>query len=470
MKRFTSVVLALASLALGARGVGAARPRYGGTLRVEMAETIRSLNPATPAADAKEASARSRVQPLVFETLTRIDGERGLQPSLAVSWESDTRGSRWRLRLRSGVTLHDGSTLEPWQAAAALRAVETRWSIATDGDTVIIDLPEANISLPWLLAESNHAVSVRTSTNATVGTGPFRLDHIDAAAISLRANDDYRDGRPFVDAVTILMGRPLPAQLSDLDAGRADIVSVQPTDTRRLAQRGMSIAASRPLELVALVFEPHRAGDSFEAARRSIANALNKPAICNVLLQQQGEAASGLLPSWLSGYTGRFGAGQPSLSRAAAAALPPGQRDLIVRVDASDPLARAIAERVAVDAREAGFSFRLQEAAGLAPRADARLVRVRVPAALPERALAAAVDALPIRASASRPTVPIPGASLDEAYRAEAELLDKAVIVPVVHLPETYGLAEQIEVFRAGPILASGVWNFGDVSIMTLRP
>jgi peptide/nickel transport system substrate-binding protein len=56
---------------------------------------------------------------LVFEPLVTID-EHGLQPMLAMSWESDPRGARWQIRLRSGVQLHDGSTLEAWHVASAL--------------------------------------------------------------------------------------------------------------------------------------------------------------------------------------------------------------------------------------------------------------------------------------------------------------------------------------------------------------
>src|SRR5262245_58165924 len=101
MTRSICACLALASAWLVVEAVPrAARPQYGGLLRVEMAATLRSLDPATPAADADEAAARARVLPLVFETLTRIDASAGLQPGLALAWEPDDRGARWRLRLR----------------------------------------------------------------------------------------------------------------------------------------------------------------------------------------------------------------------------------------------------------------------------------------------------------------------------------------------------------------------------------
>ena len=45
----------------------AARPRYGGTLRVEMRATVAALDPS-------EGGAAARLLPLVFDTLVTVDG------------------------------------------------------------------------------------------------------------------------------------------------------------------------------------------------------------------------------------------------------------------------------------------------------------------------------------------------------------------------------------------------------------
>src|SRR5689334_3368781 len=107
MKPFTSALLALASACLAAGELRAGRPQYGGTLRAAVAGTIRSA-PAVAAADGADRIAQERILPLVFESLTRVDADAGLQPMLATAWSSDARGMRWTLRLRADVTLHDG--------------------------------------------------------------------------------------------------------------------------------------------------------------------------------------------------------------------------------------------------------------------------------------------------------------------------------------------------------------------------
>ena len=468
MRRFISVCLALASVGLANHVVQAARPRYGGTLRVEVEASIRSLDPSAAASDTAEAATRARAMGLVFEPLVTID-EHGLQPMLATSWESDTRGARWQIRLRSGVQLHDGSTLEPWHVASALRVSEPAWMIAVESGAIVISPREPLPDLPWLLADTRHAIVVRGSSGALAGTGPFRIDSREPGRVSLRAHDAYWNGRPFVDAVQIEMGRPAAAQLGDLEGGRADVVGLSALDARRIIQRGLHIAASRPLDAIAVVFEPHRAGDTALAWRRTLSAAVNRASMSAVLLQRLAEPADALVPRWLSGYAPLFAFDRsPTLTRAAVAALPLDQREVTLRVDASDPLAHVIADRIAVDAREIGFTVKVQAPAGLAPRPDARLVRVRVPNTSPDRALAALIERIANR-DGSAAAFP-PGATLDAVYQAERQLLERSVIVPIVHLPDIYGLSDRVATWNRPVVSVSGAWNFADVWLRSGAP
>src|SRR5262249_8012467 len=259
-----------------------------------------------------------------------------------------------------------------------------------------------------------------------------RLERVEPDTLTLRALEEYRDGRPFLDGIQVRMSRPVATQLSDLEAGRADLVGIQATDTRRVLQRGMHLTASSPIELVPLVFGPHAGGDDFAPVRRTLSSIVNRATLCDVLLQQQALPARAFLPQWISGFAGSLQSGRPPLTRSALAALPAEQREIVVRVEASDSLLRDLAERIAVDAREGGLSMKVQAPAGLAPRPDARLVRVRLPATTPERAFAELAERLGQR------VVPDTSASsvqsVDVVYRTEASLLDRSVAIPIVHL------------------------------------
>ena len=103
MRRSLFRFLAAVSL-LALRADAVERPRYGGTLRVEMQAAVRRLDP---------AEAPERLAGLVFERLVRLDERGRPQPALALSWQSSPGGRRWQFRLRPGVKFHDGSPLTP---------------------------------------------------------------------------------------------------------------------------------------------------------------------------------------------------------------------------------------------------------------------------------------------------------------------------------------------------------------------
>ena len=175
--------------------VSASRPQYGGTLRVNTQAVVRTLDPVTATNDAAGSASRNRLLPLVFETLVAVDPARGLQPLLARSWEGDARGTRWRFHLRSGVVLHDGSMLEPWQVATALRTSGNAWNVATDGDVIVIEPPHPQPGLPWELADDRHAVVVRRSPSELLGTGPFRIERLRSSYLESSLREPARVGR-----------------------------------------------------------------------------------------------------------------------------------------------------------------------------------------------------------------------------------------------------------------------------------
>src|SRR5262245_62870721 len=110
--------------------------------------------------------------------------------------------------------------------------------------------------------------------------------------------------------------------------------------------------------------------------RRLVAGAVDRAAIGNVVLQGRAEPATELLPPWISGYAPPFAA--PAIARATratAARLPADQRTLTLRIDPADAIARPVADRIAVDIREAGGTVTVQIPAALARRPDVRLGR-----------------------------------------------------------------------------------------------
>jgi len=265
------------------------------------------------------------------------------------------------------------------------------------------------------------------------------------------ARENPEGGRPFLEGVDVQMGRPLRDQAYDLDLGKADIVQLDGAEARKPGRR---IWASSPVRLLVLVFAPRIADPRVHEA---LTLAVDRAAIHNVLLQSQGEISGALLPQWLSGFAFVFNASSDAAkARELAAAVPAPARSFTIGVE--DAALRPIAERIALNARDAGLAVSLVPQAGAA---DVRLLEVRIAAADPPRALAAIAATLDLAAPARTD-------SPDALYNAERGLLGGFRVVPLFHLADVYGVAARV---KGGPgISPLGEWRLENVWLEGGRP
>jgi len=365
----TSVLLASAGSVESSR-----RPRFGGTVRVEIGAVIHSLDPAGASADAEEEAAKEEVG--------------------------------------------------------------------------------------WLLYDQRNA----DGTFAGVaGSGAFHIAQWDSGKkLTLAANENYRGGRAFVDAIEIEMGRPAKDRLLDLEAGTADFAEIPPEEARRAGERGVRVSASEPEELVALVFTAGRPVIEDSRVREAVSRSIDRAAIVNFILQKEGEAAGGLLPQWSSGTAFLF----PTATDAAGAkelwAQITGAPRITLGYDAGDSLSEAIAERIAVNAREAGIPLAAEAIPANAGAAnyDARLVRLHMKSAKPREALSGFAAAVAAASGVDASALPA-GATAEQIYGRERDIVSSYRVVPVVRLPRVYGLGARVRDWRA-PEAGEG-WPLADV-------
>jgi len=267
------------------------------------------------------------------------------------------------------------------------------------------------------------------------------------------ANDNASGGRPFLDSVEVQMARPAREQAIDLELGKADIVELGFDELRRTGT-GRRTWTSAPIRLVALVFGP-RVTDP--RVREALALAVDRAAIHNVLLQRQGEISGALVPQWISGYAFLFPAAfDTAKARNLTGNLSTQSRALALGFE--DAAWRPIAERIALNARDAGLavSVRAQNA-----NADVRLVEVRIASAEPARALSEVAAALGL-------SEPPRADSADALLYAERALLDGFRVIPLFHLPVAYGVSQRV---KGGPgITRLGEWRFEDLWLEGNRP
>lgn len=465
MRRTKLLSLAIISLLGVVIATAATRPRYGGVLRVEMRERVNSMDPRGWNPDSADAASSDRLLELVFERLVRLDDTGQPQPALAVSWQHNANFTHWEFPLRAGVKFHDGTLLSPAEAAAALQSEDAeRWPAAVSGGALVFNF---TVPRPNLLAElsSGRTFIFHPAQDTVFGTGAFRIaEWQPQKRLALIASEDDWAGRPFVDRIEIAMGVAPQQQLVDLDLRKADVIELSPSLSRRVSQSsGARVWASAPSELFALEWNKLKTPENYGQISRALSLAIDRAAIVNVLLQGQGEPAGSLLPQWLSGYAFLFPA-TPNLDqakqlRAQFSSAPP----LALVYDGEDPMAQTVAERIAVNARDAGIAINVRAESMSAPSGNAnlRLARRRFAAPDAQEALAAMLGLG--QADTARTPLDTP----EQRYTAERAALDEGKIIPVAFVPELYALGTAVRDWMPP---RWGGWRLEDVWLDTPSP
>jgi peptide/nickel transport system substrate-binding protein len=460
-------VAASLSLAVGA-GAGT-RPHYGGTLRLSVKESPASLDPN----DSSTPGTLANLSRLIFDTLVTLDARGQTQLSLATSWQVDPGNRRWQFTIRRGVSFHDGTSAGPESVAASLRAANPNWKVFATAESVVIECDAPTPNLPAVLALPRYGIAKRTGGKLS-GTGPFAISRWDPGKeLILSPRDDYWGGRAFVDSIEIEMGKSFREQTIALDLGKADVIEIAPEQSRHAVLEGRRIESSSPSEWMALVFSRDVQSTGDRQLRQALALSIDRASMNTVLLQGGGDPAGAVLPNWLTGYAFLFPTASDLQSARQARSEVRAAPTWTLGYDQSDPLARVIAERVALNASDAGLTLQLQNLQTKS-FADVRLVRIPLPSldarvALSELAASLVLlEQLPVASFQSSETgnqKPETGAT--SLYSAESALLQSQRVIPLLHLKTAAALGANVRGWQEDP---DGSWQLLNVWLETGKP
>jgi hypothetical protein len=131
--------------------------------------------------------------------------------------------------------------------------------------------------------------------------------------------------------------------------------------------------------------------------------------------------------------------------------------------DSGDALEQTVAERIVVNAREAGIPMTtaaLTGSSSTSAKADARLIRMRMVSSQPRVALGSLLVQLGPLTGIDAGPLPDP-ASPEQLYERERSVVRSYRVVPVVWLPQVYGVGAQVRNWKVpGP---GEDWPLADV-------
>jgi len=275
-------------------GAGAAEgPKRGGRLRVGMggASTTDTLSPAV--------MTDMMIQTLVYgqlgNSLMEIDNKGRAVPELAESCESSADAVSWVLKLRRGVTFHNGKTMtaddvihsinlhrgEKSKSAAKAIVKSIKAMVKEDAYTVRMELLSPNADFPYILTDY-HLVIVPEGHDGTDGifTGVYRLKGFEPGVRSLtvRNPDYFRDDRGWFDEVETIAINDINARTNALKTGQVDVINRCELKTLRFLERmpGIQLVKQRGYRHYTFAMHTDKAPFSDNNVRMALKHAVDR--------------------------------------------------------------------------------------------------------------------------------------------------------------------------------------------------
>jgi len=303
------MVLGLGSACSASR----ADDHHGDTLRVVGPFEIHSLEPTAT------SGFFTRLE--VAETLVTADLEGELAPGLASGWTSSRDGRTWTFELVPGVTFHDGTEVTPEAVVNALDTVRKDDAsplatapieeISATGSGLRFDLSERFLTLPAILTHYSTMILAPAAyddegrVEELIGTGPYRIDHVELpASIEVTRFDEWRGEAPAIENVSFqTVSRP-EARALMASSHEADVVfHLEPAGRQQVeAADGVELVSTlQPRTILLKVNNEHPVlGDL--AVRRALSMALDREAMADAVLREPELAATQLLPPSLTAW------------------------------------------------------------------------------------------------------------------------------------------------------------------------
>ena len=213
---------------------------------------------------------------LMWDSLLEIGPSGEIAPGVAESWNLSPDGLIWTFDIRDGITFHNGEELAADDVKFSLdrmmapEAATGDSSLAreqidsvelVDADTIAIHTQGVQSALPYLLSPHQSVIGIvmpkdyllgeggptfeqqrELMERAPVGSGPFRFVSRTAGdSMSFEAVEQHWRHTPAIKHVEVLRVSEEATQVSMLQSGEVDVITVSPDQAAPLESAGMEI-------------------------------------------------------------------------------------------------------------------------------------------------------------------------------------------------------------------------------------
>jgi peptide/nickel transport system substrate-binding protein len=352
----------------------------GGTLRLGYvgAGTAETLNPNLGVTPIDQ----SRIQQL-YDPLTILNPDLSTSPGLALDWTPNKDATEWEVKLRPGVTFHNGKPLTAQDVIYSIRLMSKPTSAAlpfvssinlnelkaVNSTTLRIPLqfPDASLQSNFVYYNTWIVQDGEKDFTHPVGTGPFKFESFTPGQQSLFSkNANYwMSGQPYVDAIKIASISDDTARLNALLSGQIDAMAQLPYTQAKVHQATGDIvvlAAKAPQALV-FYFDVTKPPFNDNRVRTAMKLIANRPELVSNAISGFGTVGNDIIGKGLPLYDSSLPQRTQDIAQAKSLLKAAGRPDLRVVLKTSQIIPGFVesATLYAQQAQSAGVTVQLQQ-------------------------------------------------------------------------------------------------------------
>lgn len=315
------MAILLAGAAPAAAAAKAGAPKSGGTLRVGVPLDPISLDPFY-----STSPSTRMVYMNIYDTLTVVDFDGQLRPSLAEKWER-VADTKWRFYLRKGVKFHSGAPFtaaavkatfdrnldpkKPGRPATVLAPIKS--TAVIDDFTVEFTTARPSALLPGLFSYHPGAIvdpsEVRKLgkdfADTPSGTGPFKLESWNKGqSVVLGRNPDYWGGAPPLEKVQFKIIPDESTRVLAYESGEIDVLYTPPGHLLGKLKQDKNTQIAEAVSWRTVYVGVNRKSPLLEdvKVRQALSYAIDRKGIADFLLEGIGAPAEGFPSPTIAGF------------------------------------------------------------------------------------------------------------------------------------------------------------------------
>jgi peptide/nickel transport system substrate-binding protein len=345
------------------------KPRHGGRLRAAFSggTSADTLNPFRALSQLDFARSYQ-----LYDELLAFDRYAIERPALAAEVTPNALATEWVIRLRDGVTFHNGKPLTADDVIYTLRYILNPKNFASGASglapidaTGLKKMDRLTVKIPCHRPFStlpdnfptyyNKVVPVGFDPKHPVGTGPFKYQSFTAGqqSVFVRNENYWQKGLPYADTVVITDFPDETSQTNALLAGQADLVNnLTAASVTELKSRGANILISNGGGFNPFTMRVDAAPLSDVRVRQALRLVVDRPEMINIVFGGHGMIANDIFSPFDHVYDHALPQRQQDLAQAKFLLRKAGHEGLRIQLETA-PIAQGTVSSAQVFAQQA---------------------------------------------------------------------------------------------------------------------